>query len=156
MAKNATAPRFTRPVSPHWTFRPSVKRARTPTRVTIAVRYAITPGPSRARAGEAGRANEQNGQDDHEADRRLVSRGHEQRAGFLHDTHDQRPREGPRRRADSAENGRGKDRDDEAAAHQRVDAGVQAEEDAGAARERAAAEGGDRDHALGRNALDGG
>src|SRR5438445_239361 len=37
-AKNATAPRFTSPVRPHWTFSPSVKSARTPTSVAMAVR----------------------------------------------------------------------------------------------------------------------
>src|SRR4029453_10756714 len=122
-AKNATAPRFTRPVSPHWTFRPSVTSARTPTRVRMAVMYAITPASSRARAGEAARPYEQHGQDDHEADRGLVGRRHEERPGFLHDTHDHRSREGARRRADSPQDGGGKDRDDEATAHQRVDAG---------------------------------
>src|SRR2546428_208826 len=154
-AKDATTPRFTRPASPHWTFRPSVSRARTPTSVTMAVRYAVTRDPSRAGAGETGRPHEQHREDDREADRRLVRRWDRKGADLFHHADDQGARERAGRGPDAAEDGRGKDRDDEPTPHQRIDAGVETEEHARAARERTAADGGERDHALGGHPLDG-
>src|SRR5262249_31014012 len=153
-AKNATTPRFTSPVSPHCTLSPSVSRARTPTSVAIAVRYAITSRGSRSRPGEARRPQEQHRDDDGEADRGLVRRRDHERADLFHDADDQRSGQRPWRRPDAAENGRGEDRDDQTAAHQRIDARVEADEHTGAAGQRAAAERRARDHALGRHALD--
>src|SRR5262245_66436390 len=121
----------------------------------MAVRYAIMRVSSRPRTGEAARTNEQHGQDDDEADRGLVGRGHEERPRFLHDSHDQGSGERAGRGTDAAENRRGEDRDDEAAAHQGVDAGVQAEKDTGTTRQSAAAERGDGDHTIGGYSLDG-
>src|SRR5229473_837901 len=153
-AKNATAPRFTSPVRPHWTFRPSVSSARTPTRVAMAMRYAITRARSRSRAGKAGRPHQQYRENDREADRRLVGWRDHEHPDLLHDADDQGSAERPRRRADAPQNGGREDRDDEATTHHWIDTGVETEEHASAAGEPAAAQGGDRDHALGRYALD--
>jgi hypothetical protein len=92
--------------------------------------------------------------DDREADGRLVRGRDRDGADLLRDADDERAQERARDRTDAAQDRRREDRDDEAGAEQRIDGRVEPEEDAGAARQRAAAQRGEADDALGGQTLD--